>query len=40
MMISRGATPLNPRRVHATFGKGGDPLEPPRCAANTREHAR
>jgi hypothetical protein len=40
MMIARGATALNPRRVHPTFVKGGDPLEPPHCAVNTREHAR
>ena len=36
---ARGATPLNPRGAHPTFVKGGDPLEPPRCAVNTRERA-
>lgn len=38
-MIARGAIPLNPRRVHPTFVKGDDPLGPPSCAVNTREHA-
>ena len=35
-MIARGATPLNPRRVHAAVVKGDDPLGPPHCAVFVR----